>query len=139
MKAYQSVTHHALKSIASLGLGLSDFVVLEMLLNKGPQKVNDLGRNVNLTSGSITTAVDRLEARGLVSREVNRADTRSRIVQLTPKGRSLISDGFAAHAASMEAASGGVNAQERTELIVLLKKLGLYAQAQEPLMDEEKD
>jgi len=82
--------------------------------------------------------VDRLEARGLVSREVNRADSRSRIVHLTAKGRSLISDGFAAHAASMEKATGGVNAQERKELIVLLKKLGLYAQALEASMDGEK-
>ena len=129
MKAYRSVMHHAQESMAVLGLGPSDFVILEMLLNKGPQKVNDIGRKVDLTSGSITTAVDRLGARGLVTREVNQVDSRSRIVHLTDKGRSLISDGFAAHSASMEKACGGVNIQERTELIALLKKLGLYAQA----------
>lgn len=128
MKAYRSVMHHAQESMASLKLGPSDFVILEMLLNKGPQKVNDIGRKVDLTSGSITTAVDRLGARGLVTREVNQEDSRSRIVHLTEKGRSLISEGFAAHGASMEKACGGINIQERKQLITLLKKLGFYAQ-----------
>jgi MarR family 2-MHQ and catechol resistance regulon transcriptional repressor len=129
MKAHRALQRHALASMASLDLGLSDFVVLEMLLHKGPMKVNDIGRKVDLTSGSITTAVDRLQARGLVSREINREDGRSRIVQLTAKGRTLIRAGFEAHAARMEKAASGLNLKERTELIALLKKLGLDAQA----------
>jgi MarR family 2-MHQ and catechol resistance regulon transcriptional repressor len=130
MKAFRSVQRHAAASIASLDLGLSDFVVLEMLLHKGPMKVNDIGRKVDLTSGSITTAVDRLQARGLVSREVNREDSRSRIVQLTAGGRALIRAAFAAHAARMEKSARALSMKERTELIALLKKLGLDAQAQ---------
>jgi len=130
MKAHRAVQRHAAASIASLDLGLSDFVVLEMLLHRGPMKVNDIGRKVDLTSGSITTAVDRLQARGLVSREVNREDSRSRIVQLTAKGRTLIRAAFASHAARLEKAAGGLSVKERTELVALLKKLGLDAQAQ---------
>jgi MarR family transcriptional regulator, 2-MHQ and catechol-resistance regulon repressor len=129
MKAFRSVQRHAGESIASLGLGLSDFVVLEMLLHKGPMKVNDIGRKIDLTSGSITAAVDRLEARGLVSREVNKQDSRSRIVQLTAKGTALIRAAFAAHSARLEKAVGGLNPRERADLIALLKKLGLSAQA----------
>src|SRR3954467_5459717 len=134
MKAFRSVQRHAEASIAALDLGLSDFVVLEMLLHKGPMKVNDIGRKVDLTSGSITTAIDRLQARGLVSREINREDGRSRIVQLTAKGGDLIRAAFAAHAARMERAAGGLDLKERTELVNLLKKLGRDAQAQ---LDEE--
>jgi MarR family 2-MHQ and catechol resistance regulon transcriptional repressor len=129
MKAHRSLQRHAAASIASLDLGLSDFVVLEMLLHKGPMKVNDIGRKVDLTSGSITIAVDRLQARGLVSREINREDSRSRIVQLTAKGRTLIRPAFEAHAARMEKAVGGLNLKERRELVALLKKLGLDADA----------
>ena len=47
-------------------MGLSDFATLELLLHKGPQRVNEIGRRIHLTSGSITTAVDRMETRGLV-------------------------------------------------------------------------
>ena len=128
MKAHRSMQRRAAASIASLELGLSDFVVLEMLLHKGPMKVNEIGRRADLTSGSITTAVDRLQARGLVSREINREDSRSRIVQLTAKGRTLIRTAFAAHSARMDAAVGVLNKKERKELVALLKKLGLDAE-----------
>ena len=40
---------------------MSDFAVLEALLHKGAQPVNVIGKRVFLTSGSITTAIDRLE------------------------------------------------------------------------------
>jgi len=128
MKAHRALARHALKSIEPSGLGLSDFAVLEMLLNKGPQKVNDIGRRVDLTSGSITTAVDRLETRGLVVRELDKADRRSRIVGLTAAGRARISEIFAQHVEALEAACSGLSKAERETLIALLKKLGLAAE-----------
>lgn len=127
MKAHRAVARHASRSIEASGLGLSDFAVLEMLLNKGPQRINDIGRSVELTSGSITTAVDRLEARGLLVRELDDADRRSRIVRLTPAGRAHISGIFAKHAEALEAAAGGLTKAERKTLIALLKKLGIAA------------
>jgi MarR family 2-MHQ and catechol resistance regulon transcriptional repressor len=54
--------------VSALGLGGSDFAVLEVLLHKGPEPVNIIGKKVLLTSGSITAAVDRLESRKLVRR-----------------------------------------------------------------------
>src|ERR1700679_4019952 len=87
MKAHRALLRHAVRSIEPSGLGPSDFAVLEVLLNKGPQKVNDIGRRVDLTSGSITTAIDRLARRGLVVRGLDDEDRRSRIVRLTPAGR----------------------------------------------------
>src|SRR5258708_30643701 len=65
MKAHRALSRHAMRSIEPSGLGLSDFAVLEVLLNKGPQKVNDIGRRADLTSGAITTAIDPLQAPGL--------------------------------------------------------------------------
>ena len=128
MKAHRALSRHAVRSIEPSGLGLSDFAVLEVLLNKGPQKVNEIGRRVDLTSGSITTAVDRLETRGLVVRGLDDADRRSRIVRLTPAGRAHISEVFAQHVDALEAASSGLTKTERKSLIELLKKLGLTAE-----------
>jgi MarR family transcriptional regulator, 2-MHQ and catechol-resistance regulon repressor len=128
MKAHRAMSRHATKSIEPSGLGQSDFAVLEMLLSKGPQKVNDIGRRVDLTSGSITTAIDRLEARGLVTREHDDTDRRTRVVRLTPAGRAHIRGIFAQHAAALEAASSGLTKAERKTLIGLLKKLGVAAE-----------
>jgi len=121
-KAAKAMEQTALGSISRLGLGLSDFAILELLLHKGPQPVNAIGKKVLLTSGSITTAVDRLEARKLVHRAGDPKDRRSRIVGLTAAGRRLISTAFEQHSADMEMAFGVLNGRERAALIRLLKK-----------------
>ena len=126
-KAYRSVQRHAERSIRATDLGLSDFATLELLLHKGPQRVNEIGRRIQLTSGSITTAVDRMQQRGLVKRAADAQDRRASVVELTAKGRALITQVFAAHQASMDLAAGALSKTERGALIQLLKKLGISA------------
>jgi MarR family transcriptional regulator, 2-MHQ and catechol-resistance regulon repressor len=127
-KAAKAVEQNAIRSVTRLGLGLSDFAVLELLLHKGPQPVNVIGKRVLLTSGSITTAVDRLESRKLVRRTGDPEDRRSRIVALTRAGRNLIQKAFRRHASDMERALAILSAADRAGLVRLLKKAGLSAE-----------
>src|ERR1700758_3944135 len=90
IKAMRALTRYAAAGIEDTGLGDSDFGVLEVLLHKGPLPVNTIGSVVDLTPGSISTAVDRLFAKGLVSRVESTEDRRVRIVALTPRGKDLI-------------------------------------------------
>ena len=126
-KAYDSLRAHAECHIHSLGIGFSDFGVLEALLNKGPLPVNTLGAKVRLTSGSITALVDRLQRKGLVERREDASDRRTRVVHLTPAGRKLISCAFADHEAAIDRATAGLSPAERAQAAELIKKLGLYA------------
>lgn len=123
-RCFRAVSARASESIDELAFGYSDFAVLEALLHKGPQQVSALGRMVLLTSGSITTAVDRLEARGLVQRKQDGDDRRARHVRLTPKGRALIEKAFERHAADMEAAAAALSSKERDALAKLLRTWG---------------
>lgn len=127
-KASRAVQAHAYRSIAAQPIGTSDFAVLEALLHKGPLPVNTIGRRVQLTSGSITAAVDRLEAQGFVERQAHATDRRARIVHLTPAGGRLIKGVFAEHKQDMERAAMALSRSERATLIRLLKKLGLDAE-----------
>ncbi len=131
-KAFDALQAHAFANIHSLGLGLSDFGVLEVLLHKGPLPVNVLGQTIRLTSGSISIAIDRLEEKGLVERKDDPDDRRARIVHLTAEGRKLIAFAFADHAAAMEHATSGLTGAERITAIRLLKKLGAKAAALQP-------
>ena len=131
-KAFESVRSHAERHIHSLGLGFSEFAALEVLAHKGPTPVNAIGSAVHLTSGSITTAIDRLEAKGLVARCDHPTDRRARLVRLTDAGRALIQPAFAAHAQAMEAATAGLTPDERAEAADLLKKLGRFAAGSAP-------
>lgn len=131
-KAGRAVEAYAGKSIAELEMCGSDFAVLEALLHKGPLTINEIGKKVLLTSGSITVAVDRLEAKGLLERRAHGTDRRAKVVHLTTAGRKLITRIYADHAADMERlASNSLTRKERETLIRLLKQIG-YAAAGSP-------
>ena len=126
-KAAQAVEAYAKRSVGGLELCGSDFAVLEALLHMGELPVNEIGRKVLLTSGSITVAVDRLEAKGLVERRASANDRRARIVHLTKEGRKLITRAYSEHAADMERLASELSTADRATLIRLLKKLGYKA------------
>jgi MarR family transcriptional regulator, 2-MHQ and catechol-resistance regulon repressor len=126
-KAAQAVEAYAKKSIVDLEMCGSDFGVLEALLHRGELPINEIGKKVLLTSGSITVAVDRLEDKGLVERRASTEDRRAKIVHLTPAGKKLIVRAYAEHAADMEQLASDLSPGERTALIKLLKKIGYKA------------
>jgi MarR family transcriptional regulator, 2-MHQ and catechol-resistance regulon repressor len=128
-KAAHAIEQNAMRSVSALSLGHSDFAVLEVLLHKGPQPVNVIGKKVLLRSASITAAVDRLESRKLLQRRADPKDRRSRIVQLTKTGRDLIERAYQKHATDMEETMAVLRPAERVELIRLLKKVGMWAAA----------
>jgi len=124
-KAFRALMTHSVESLdlSRAGLGDSDFRVLEVLLHKGPLPVNTIGPKVWLTPGSISVAVDRLEKKAFVKRK-NTDDRRVRLVELTPKGRALITRIFRKHVIAMEEAAAVLSKEERLTLLQLLKKLG---------------
>jgi MarR family transcriptional regulator, 2-MHQ and catechol-resistance regulon repressor len=123
-KTYRALLARAETSIKQVNLCDSDFRVLEALLHKGPLPVNVIGHKVDLTTGSITSAIDRLEAKLLVARNNHPEDRRIRVVELTPKGRRLIEKAYAQHQLDMEEAVRGLSPEERVLLVTLLKRLG---------------
>lgn len=135
MKAMHALTRYAMAGLEESGLGLSDFAVLEALLHKGSLPVNVIGPKVNLTPGSISVAVDRLVARGLVSREESPEDRRVRIVALTPRGKGIITPIFKDHAAAIESVFAGLSRDELRQLEQQLKRVGMQA---ESLLDRSR-
>src|SRR6478672_1964749 len=127
MKAMRALTKYAAAGIEETGLGLSDFAVLEVLLHKGPLPVNTIGPIVDLTPGSISIAVDRLFAKGLVSRVESAEDRRVRIVALTPRGKALIDSAFRKHSGQMKRVFSELSPEELRTLEEALKKVGKRA------------
>jgi MarR family 2-MHQ and catechol resistance regulon transcriptional repressor len=129
MKAMRALTRYAATDIEETGLGLSDFGVLEVLLHKGPLPVNTIGPIVDLTPGSISIAVDRLFAKGLVTRVESTEDRRVRIIALTQRGRDLIVPAFRKHSAQMKKVFSELSPEELCGLEVALKRVGKRAAA----------
>ena len=128
-KASYWLQRQGIDSIAATGLGIADFAVLKLLLFKGPLPINVIGAKVHLTSGSITTSIDRLEARGLVKRHRHPTDRRIFLAALTQRGRDKIAPASRDHAERMAHLVSVLTAAEQRELVRLMKRLGKHAMA----------
>ncbi len=128
-RAYESMAHYVEQRVAAEGLCLSDFEVLELLLHKGPMPMSTIGEKVLLANASMTSVIDRLDGRGFVARKNDSKDRRVRMIELTKRGHSFISELYPRHAQDLESVMQVLNKTERTQLRAYLKKLGLAAQA----------
>ena len=103
----------------------SQFGVLEVLLHLGPMPQARLCDKLLVSGSNLTTVIDNLEDRGLVRREADPEDRRTWLVQLSARGRELITRAFPPHAARVTALLGTLTAQEQKQLGQLCRKLGL--------------
>src|ERR1700752_4769788 len=126
-RCHRALNPIADRSIEQAGLGLTDFAALEALLHKGPLTITEIQGKVPLAIGSMTAAVDRFGKKGLIMRTPASDDRRAKVLKLTAEGRRIVEKAFSRHAAELESAMAVLNASEKRQLHVLLKKLGLFA------------
>src|SRR5699024_7795086 len=122
--AFNSLQDQSFKDMKRYGLNPTEFAVLELLYNRGPQQIREIGSRVLLASGSITYVVDKLVNEGYAVKEQYEKDRRITYVSLRPKGRKLMDEIFPQHADQMERITSGLTAREKKRLADLLKKLG---------------
>jgi MarR family transcriptional regulator, organic hydroperoxide resistance regulator len=85
-------TVHALGvALADLDLTPSEQNVLAVLADGEPRAVGDLAAATGTRPTTLTSVLDRLERKRLVSRELDPADRRSFLITLTPAGRQTAS------------------------------------------------
>jgi MarR family 2-MHQ and catechol resistance regulon transcriptional repressor len=135
-RAYSSMVSYIEGAINAQGLGLSDFMVLEVLLHKGPLTISTIGEKVLLASASMTSAIDRLENRGLVQRTTCNSDRRIRPVELTPCGKAFIEEIYARHEKDLETVVADICESERKIIYEGLKKIGQAAKTAVPTQKE---
>ena len=90
--------------LSTLDLKWWEVDVLGALRRAGPPfrlSPGELSERLMVTSGTMTTRVDRLEGRGFVAREQAEHDRRGVMVSLTDAGRTTIDDAMQPHLANL--------------------------------------
>lgn len=111
---------------AELGLRQGDYGVLAALRRAGkPFELTPtaLARSRMMTTGGMTTVLDRLEGLGLLERGPNPDDRRGALVRLTSKGQDLVNRAMERHTAAEHDAVSALTVAERDQLTGLLRKL----------------
>lgn len=75
---------------AAHGIVTSQFEFLRYLRDRSGSRVADLAAEFAVGVGAVSKSIDRLEKRGLVTRQPNPDDRRSAVLVLTGEGRALI-------------------------------------------------
>ncbi len=96
-----------------MGMPFSRFRVLRRLL-PGPLQLKELARSAAMDAPATTVVVNDLEERGLVAREMDPADRRSKLVTLTDAGRAAIAHALATPDPPPPALAGLTPGQLRT-------------------------
>lgn len=96
-----------------------------------------LADSAMVTSGAITNRLDRLVAKGLITRETDPHSRRTLRVALTERGREVIDAALLDHVANEERLLSTMTAGQRGELEGLLRSL-LLAREQQGLVREKQ-
>ncbi|MDP5272817.1 MarR family winged helix-turn-helix transcriptional regulator [Chengkuizengella axinellae] len=127
-KAHKAVFENAKKDIIESGIAPDQFMILELLYNKGPHPVQRISEIFSIPSGSITYVVDKLEKINYVKRQACPTDRRASNVVLTEKGESLFNEIFPKHVETISNNLSFISNEEKLVLCELLKKIGLGAE-----------
>lgn len=102
------------------GLTLGQFMVLEVLYHKGTMTVGEVKESILSTDGTIPVIVRNMEREGLLTRTQDEEDRRKYILELTEKGKELISRVYPQNVEMLRNALDVWTPEEQMELRKLL-------------------
>jgi DNA-binding MarR family transcriptional regulator len=108
------------------GLERGEFDVLATLRRAGSpdgMSAGALARSSMVTSGAVTNRLDRLVAKGYVTRDLDPTDRRTVVVALTPTGRELIDRAVVAHVDNERRILAGLDERQQNDLAAILRVL----------------
>jgi DNA-binding MarR family transcriptional regulator len=113
------------------GLTFGDFDVINTLRRRGDARgtnPSDLARSSLITTGAMTTRLDRLERAGLITRAPDPADGRGVLVRLTREGEQRAEQALQAIIATDKAFLEPLGRRERDSVAAALKRLLAHAE-----------
>jgi DNA-binding MarR family transcriptional regulator len=133
ISAINKGVHKALKeTLSSYGISPEDWGVLTSLSLRKEGKLTSpgsLARDLDLSSGAMTSRLDRLEASGHVRRLPDPDDRRAVLVELTDKGREAWESAIEVQGRKEAFFASALSKDEQRQLNDLLRKLILAFEA----------
>jgi DNA-binding MarR family transcriptional regulator len=109
------------------GIVPADLHALEELQFSGGMTPGQLGHRLQLTSGSVTALVDRLERQGLVERRPHPTDRRAIVITLTPEAESFGMETYGPFGEELTALAARLSPQTREEMTAFFTEAAAIA------------
>lgn len=123
VEAYQVVMLTASREIERLGLTVPQYDVIATLGDTPGMTTMELAEQSLITRGTLTGVLDRLEAKGLISRKRGDKDARQIYIKLTAEGEDLFNRIFQPHVDYMGTYFNQIPLYRQQMLTELLREL----------------
>lgn len=127
-RCYRSLVDFLEGGIATQGVCVSDFMVLEALLHKGPMPIATIVERTRLTHAMTHASIERLMSEGYIRQQGASAPQSPWTLELTQGGDEFSRTLYAQHEQEIVAVMGVLDPSERRILLDGLRKVGLYAE-----------
>lgn len=88
--ALQAIYRFERVKVQRFGLTYEQIYLLQFLRRKGPAAMSHIAAEMKIPLSTATRLIDRMEKRRLLGRRQSHGDKRSRIVEITTEGESLV-------------------------------------------------
>jgi DNA-binding MarR family transcriptional regulator len=127
----RAIDLHSRQLMQQSGLTGPQHLVLRAILRRGPLAAGALAKGVSLSPGTVTSILDRLEQRMLVTRTRSEADRRRVEVTLTPLGAQIAQAAPTPLQESFVAALRQLREWEQTQILSSLQRVAEMMDAQD--------
>jgi MarR family transcriptional regulator, transcriptional regulator for hemolysin len=118
------------EALGSVGLTPALFALLNVIGAREGAIQQELGSALGIDRSTMVSLIDQLESAGLARRRPSATDRRAREIAITPKGRRLLQRARGLIAQVEDQVLGGLTADERRELLTLLRRALVSAPSQ---------
>jgi MarR family transcriptional regulator, temperature-dependent positive regulator of motility len=125
--------------LGSVGLTPALFALLNVIGARSGAIQQELGSALGIDRSTMVSLIDQLESAGLATRRPSARDRRAREIAITPKGRRLLQRARRIISETEDEVLAGLTAEERSELLSLLRRALESAPAQPLWTSEEGD
>lgn len=137
-RAYQAIAGCLEAGVISRGFKLADFMVLEVLLHKGPLSAKAIAARTKLDQSSVDLVVSRLLSQTLIEAKTNAGQPNRQVFHLARVGHEVINGLYQAHENDIIRVFDILPAQHQVELYKALRKVGLRAAERADLVRTDK-
>ena len=127
--------------VKTVGLTVPQMIVLKEVVENGEAAIGHVAEEVSLSQATVTTIVDRLEARGLVVRRRGETDRRKVLIAATEAGKTIVSKNPAILQEEFTEAFRKLEHWEQTQILSSLQRVAVMMKAQQlpvtPILHDE--
>ncbi len=129
----QCVEHHSKRLAVTHNITSPQLVALLAIAQTGPSTLKAIGRAIQLSPSTVVGIVDRLEEKGLVSRQRDTRDRRNVFVAVTAAGQTVLANAPPALPNGFSSALGVLPEADRQALVVTLEQFATLLEAKIPV------